>query len=256
MGRTISDVVGEIGLALPETHAARAHGMTDYRVGKKTFATYAINHHGDGRIALWLPLPPGGQAHWVDHDPEQFFVPPYVGPRGWLGVRLDRAPDWDRVAALVREAFTHVAPARLARTLPPVQPVEPPTDALPAEVIDPLAAPGAAALVDALRAYCLGLPEVSEVRQFGQPAWRAGRKTFCTVHRHRGRLEIQCWVGAEQQAMLTFDERYRIPPYIGHNGWIALDVETDPIREEIQGLVLGSYRHFALQRMLRALDGR
>jgi hypothetical protein len=71
------------------------------------------DHHGDGRLALWTAAPAGVQAEQVDDDPERFFVPPYVGYRGWLGVRLDRDPDWDEVAGIVADAWRCVAPKKL-----------------------------------------------------------------------------------------------------------------------------------------------
>jgi hypothetical protein len=68
----------------------------------------------DGRISLWCKAPPGSQMVLVGADPERFFVPPYVGHLGWVGVRLDRRPDWDEVAALVKRSYRLVAPKRLA----------------------------------------------------------------------------------------------------------------------------------------------
>jgi len=62
------------------------------------------NHHGDGRFAIWCAAPDGMQKVLVDSDPERFFVPPYVGHRGSLGVRLDRGLDWDELAGLVEAA--------------------------------------------------------------------------------------------------------------------------------------------------------
>lgn len=253
-GTTPSDVVREICLDLPEVEEVMAHGSPDYRVAGKTFATHVINHHGDGHVALWLNVPAGAQEHYTAMDPERFYVPPYVGPRGWLGVDLDRGLGWTRVAELIREAYGKVAPARLAAEVPELREVKPPTRQLQPEEIDPLVAPHAVALLDRLRPFCLGLPEVQEVRQFGNPAWQAGKKTFCTVSRYDRRLEIHAWVGAEQQVGLTFDERYRIPAYTGRNGWIALNAEDGVIWEAVEHLVLGSYRHFALKRMRKQLD--
>lgn len=255
MTRTLIDVARELCLGLPEVEEVPAHGMPDFRVGSRTFATLAINHHGDGHLALWLKSPPGTQEQLTEREPSAFFVPPYVGPRGWLGVDLDRGLDWQRIAELIRQAYAEAAPPRLRQALPPPSPVQAPTHAVDPEVIDPLAVPHAAALLERLRAFCADLPEVSERRQFGQPSWQAGKKTFCTVSRYQRRLEVHGWVGAEQQATLTFDERYRIPPYTGHNGWIALDVEDEMLWDAVTGLVMQSYRHFALKRMLRQLDG-
>ena len=71
------------------------------------------DHHGDGRFAVWCAAPEGIQRMLVEADPERFFVPPYVGHRGWLGVRLDRALDWDELAGIAEDAYAEVAPARL-----------------------------------------------------------------------------------------------------------------------------------------------
>ena len=71
------------------------------------------DHHGDGRFAIWCAAPAGLQQALVEADPELYFVPPYVGHRGWLGVRLDRALDWDELAGIVEDAYAEVAPAQL-----------------------------------------------------------------------------------------------------------------------------------------------
>ena len=71
------------------------------------------DHHGDGRFALWCAAPTGMQQILVESDPDRFFVPPYVGRRGWLGVRLDRALDWDEIAGIAEDAYAEVAPTRL-----------------------------------------------------------------------------------------------------------------------------------------------
>ena len=101
-------------LVLPEVVERLSHSAPSFFVrGKKTFVMFLDDHHGDGRLALWCAAPPGVQAEQVTEDPDRFFVPPYVGGRGWLGVRLDRAPDWDEVAAICTEAYRVVAPKRL-----------------------------------------------------------------------------------------------------------------------------------------------
>jgi predicted DNA-binding protein (MmcQ/YjbR family) len=75
------------------------------------------DHHGDGRLALWCPAPVGVQSQVVREEPERFFVPPYVGHRGWIGVRLDRDVDWDEIAGVVRDAYRLVVPRRIADAL-------------------------------------------------------------------------------------------------------------------------------------------
>jgi hypothetical protein len=74
---------------------------------------FLTNHHGDGRLAIWCAAAPGMQAMLVEADPERFFVPPYVGHRGWLGFRLDRKLDWDELAGIAEDAYVEVAPPKL-----------------------------------------------------------------------------------------------------------------------------------------------
>jgi hypothetical protein len=86
-----------------------SHGAPTFFVrGKRSFATVHANHHGDGRFALWLAAPEGLQALLVEADPERFFVPPYVGHRGWLGFRLDRGYEEDELAGLLEDAYEAV----------------------------------------------------------------------------------------------------------------------------------------------------
>ena len=255
MAKDISDAVREVCLSFPEAEEKPSRGSPDFRVGGKTFATFIVNHHGDGNIALWLNAPPGAQEHYAGNEPEHYFVPPYVGPRGWLGVHLDKGLRWATIAERAREAYSKVAAKTLVAQIGSTIEIEPPTETLPPEEFDPMASVRAQTVLAELREICLGLPETSEVTQFGRPAWKAGKKTFVTAHRYEGRMGIQFWVGADRQATLTFDDHYKIPAYTGHNGWIELDVEDDANWEEIEELALSSYRHFALKRMLNELDG-
>ena len=103
-----------ICLAFPETSERLSHGAPTFFVrGKKAFLMVLTNHHGDGRFAIWCAAAEGMQKVLVDADPERFFVPPYVGHRGWLGVRLDRGLDWDELAGIAEDAYAEVAPAKL-----------------------------------------------------------------------------------------------------------------------------------------------
>jgi hypothetical protein len=106
--------VREICLALPETSERLSHGAPSFFVrGKRAFLMVLTNHHGDGRFAIWCAAPGGVQGMLVEADPERFFVPPYVGHRGWLGVRLDRGLDWEELAGIVEDAYAEVASAKL-----------------------------------------------------------------------------------------------------------------------------------------------
>lgn len=255
MAKNIGHAVREVCLSFPEAEEQPSRGAPYFRVRGKKFAGFIVNHHGDGRIALWLNAPPGAQDYYAGNEPEHYFVPAYAGPSGWLGVNLDKGLRWTTIARRVREAYEKVAPRELAEAIGETIAIEPPSETLPIEEFDPLAKPRAQQVLPGFRAVCLALPETCEALQFGNPVWRAGKKTFAGAHARNDRVKLQFWAGADRQAMLTFDPRYSIPPYIGHNGWIELDVEDDANWEEIEALALFSYRHFALKRMLRALDG-
>jgi hypothetical protein len=106
--------IREICLGLPETSERLSHGAPTFFVrGKRAFVMVLSNHHGDGRFAVWCAAPDGMQKLLVDSDPERFFVPAYVGHRGWLGVRLDRGLDWEDLAGIVEDAYAEVAPPKL-----------------------------------------------------------------------------------------------------------------------------------------------
>lgn len=106
-------------LALPEVTERLSHGEPTWFVrGKKTFVSFADHHH-DARVACWCAAPAGAQAALVERSPDRYFVPAYVGGRGWVGVYLDVDVDWDELAALVADAFVVVAPAALAALVAP-----------------------------------------------------------------------------------------------------------------------------------------
>jgi hypothetical protein len=108
------DALRKLCLALPETTERLSHGEPTWFVrGKKTFVMFADHHHDD-LLAFWCPAPPGAQEELVRTEPERFFRPPYVGHRGWLGVRLDVDVDWAEIDRIVREAYRLVAPKTLA----------------------------------------------------------------------------------------------------------------------------------------------
>ena len=83
----------------------------------KLFAQLDDHHHGADHLAVWLPAPLGEQEAMIFTDPERFFRPPYVGPRGWVGVRIDGKVDWSVVSRLVTQAYGLVAPPRLREAL-------------------------------------------------------------------------------------------------------------------------------------------
>jgi len=106
-------------LALPDTAEKTAWGAPTFRIGKqqRVFAMFADDHHGDGRIALWVAAPRGKQEVVVGSEPERYYRPPYVGPSGWIGLVLERFDDRE-LAFHLQEAWEEIGarlPARRAR---------------------------------------------------------------------------------------------------------------------------------------------
>lgn len=104
--------VRRVCMSLPETTEKLSHGEPTFFVHKKVFAMFANNHHKDGHLAVWLPVPVGVQELLIEGSPETFFKPPYVGVRGWVGLELTNISDQD-LTSYIREAWTLIAPKRL-----------------------------------------------------------------------------------------------------------------------------------------------
>lgn len=115
--KRLYDRVRKMCLALPEAHEKVAWGEPTFRVRDRMFVMFANNHHGDGRVAIWCKAAPGAQEDLVRADPKQFFVPPYVGTAGWIGIQLDEGIDRGILAGLVKDGYLEVAPKKLAALL-------------------------------------------------------------------------------------------------------------------------------------------
>jgi hypothetical protein len=106
-------MVREICLALPGAGERLSHGAPAFFIdGKQAFVMFMDDHHGDGRLALWCAAPPGAQAALTASSPDRYFVPPYVGHRGWIGLRLDRDATPDEIAGVIEDAWLDRAPKR------------------------------------------------------------------------------------------------------------------------------------------------
>jgi hypothetical protein len=113
------DRLRAICLSFPEVTERVSHGAPTWFVrDKSTFVTYwADGHHANLFPHLWCAAPPGVQQELVETEPERFFRPPYVGRRGWIGLRLDRKVDWSEVATICEEAYRVIAPPALVKVL-------------------------------------------------------------------------------------------------------------------------------------------
>jgi hypothetical protein len=110
--------VRKVCAALPEVEERPSHGSPAWFVrGKKTLAMFVDDHHGDGILGIWCAAPPGVQEQMIDEDPAVFFRPPYVGHRGWVGVRLSRTVTDAELRSILEDAFRVVAPKTLVARL-------------------------------------------------------------------------------------------------------------------------------------------
>jgi predicted DNA-binding protein (MmcQ/YjbR family) len=116
--RRLIERVRKICMAFPEANERVSHGEPTWFAGKgKVFAMIDGHHHDSPHLSVWLPQPVDAQEALIGADARRFFKPPYVGGKGWVGVVLDTRPDWAVVAALVRDAYLHVATAKLKSRL-------------------------------------------------------------------------------------------------------------------------------------------
>jgi phosphoribosylglycinamide formyltransferase-1 len=108
--------VTKICLALPEAARELMGGRhAGFRVRKKVFAYFLNDHHGDGIVSICARVLPGDNTALIAAQPERFYMPAYIGPRGWVALRLDRGKvDWKEVAELVKTSYQLVAPKRIA----------------------------------------------------------------------------------------------------------------------------------------------
>lgn len=114
--KTPLDRLRPICLGLPEAieNVFGGHTTPTFRVRDKIFV---MQTEDDGRPGMWCKAPPGAQRILVASDPDRFFAPPYVGPKGWIGMHLDRSPDWDLARDLILDSYRMTAPKRLVREL-------------------------------------------------------------------------------------------------------------------------------------------
>ncbi len=119
MKRDPTERLRALCLSLPEAHEVEAWGEPTFRVRNKIFAMHAsaATHHGGGRTSVWCKAKPVTQDMMIRAEPNRYYSPPYVGPKGWVGVWLDKSPDWNALEGLVLDAYRLTAPRRLVALL-------------------------------------------------------------------------------------------------------------------------------------------
>ena len=111
-------LLSQISLALPETSREDQGSHASFIIRKKVFAYYLNNHHGDGIVSVCCKVLPGDNQRLIAASPHKFYLPAYIGPRGWIGLRLDLPTvDWAEVQELLRGSYAQIAPKKLSSLL-------------------------------------------------------------------------------------------------------------------------------------------
>lgn len=215
-----------ICMALPATGEKLSRGAPVFHVKDRLFVMFLDEHHDDGRIAAWCKATHEEQRRLVAEDPDQYFVPPYVGVSGWVGVRLDRPQtDWIALSMIAENGWTAVAPkaVREGRWVPKGKPPPPPVR----KTTDARVAREALARVKTLG---LALPD-AECEQEGQHAcFRVRGKVFAWFldnHHGDGRVSICVKTGTEEAARLAKKdpERFHLPAYMTRQGYVGVRLD-------------------------------
>lgn len=205
------------------TEEKLSHGAPFFHVRGRGIVSFANEHHGDGHVAVWCKATLDAQKRLVAKQPDVYFVPPYVGVKGWVGMRLEHpAMDFDALAMLVEEAWRSVVPKRLEHA-EPTEPSPPPTY----PTTDPAVVEAALAK---LTTMCEGLADVHTERSGYSVTFRVGRKPFAYLfdnHHRDGIVGVGVRVPLKEAAALVkaSPRRYYMPPYIGPKGWVAMRVD-------------------------------
>ncbi|HEX8795081.1 MAG TPA: MmcQ/YjbR family DNA-binding protein [Polyangiaceae bacterium] len=226
----IYERVYRMALGFPGAEHKLSHGAPSFHVRGKMFLNFVDSHHGDGRVGVWCKATPGDQKRLVAQDPARFYVPPYVGVKGWVGVRLDQAKaDWIELAILVEEAWASVAPnsvkrsgAAVARPAPP-PPKRPSTDAKVAKVA-----------VEKLSAICLALPETSCERSGSHATYYVRKKVFAYfLDNHHGdeivAAAFKLPKGGNRKLAKADPKRFYLPQYMHGAGYVGMRLDTKKV---------------------------
>jgi predicted DNA-binding protein (MmcQ/YjbR family) len=110
--------VTAICMEMPEATVEHSGSHATFRVRKKVFAYFLDDHHGDGIVSVCVKTRLGENLDVVKRDPSRFYMPAYIGSRGWVGIRVDvKGVDWDEVVQFVKESYRAIAPKTLARAV-------------------------------------------------------------------------------------------------------------------------------------------
>ncbi|HEX3770802.1 MAG TPA: MmcQ/YjbR family DNA-binding protein [Polyangiaceae bacterium] len=240
--------VRDLCFGFPAVDEKLSHGMNAFFVRGKMFLSFVHDHHGDGNLGVWVKSTHEDQKAKVAEDPGQFYVPPYVGVKGWLGVRLNvPSTDWIGLQLIVEEAWVSTAPSSVKRggvaPVPASKRGAPPVRG----TTDPEVVAEARAKLTKIAA---ALPEVT-VEDGHFPTFRVKKKPFAyLLDNHHGDGIVAVAVktpkagkGSQASLLKSDPKRFFSPQYMGHNGWVGVRVDAKRTHwTELAALVEASYR--------------
>jgi hypothetical protein len=249
--------VRAICLGFPAAEEKLSHGAPSFHVRGKMFLTFHDNHHGDTRLAVWCKSTLAEQKTLVAGNPARFFVPPYVGVGGWVGVRVDAAEaDWIELSMLVEEGWRAVAPPRVARGEEAPAPRRVPSPS-PRVTTDENVAHAALARLAKL---CLALPEAVCEREGRHATFTVRKKVFAYfLDNHHGDGVIGACVRGDKRANAALvskhPKRYFSPAYIGSRGYLGVRLDMARVDwKDVGARVAESYRSVAPKKLLEGLS--
>jgi hypothetical protein len=237
----------EICLRFPATDEKLSHGTPAFHVRGKLFLMFVDDHHGDGRIGVWCKSTLEEQRRLVADDPGRYFVPPYVGVKGWVGVRLDgETPDWIALSILVEDAWRSVAPPRVLRgeIAPEVRTQPPPTRVTTDASV-------AHEALERLTTICLEFPGAERERAGKHATFRVRKRVFAYfLDNHHGDGFVAVCVKGDGRTnaklIASSPGRFFLPPYIGSRGFLGVRLDAELVDwEDVRARVAASYASVA-----------
>jgi hypothetical protein len=249
--------VYRMALGFPGAEHKLSHGAPSFHVRGKMFLNFVDDHHGDGRVGVWCKATLADQKRLVAQNPQRFYVPPYVGVKGWVGVQLDQAnADWIELAILVEEAWTSVAPKSVTRGGAPVAKPAPPPPKRP--TTDAKVAQQAR---EKLTAICLALPETSCERSGSHATYYVRKKVFAYfLDNHHGDEMVAAAFkvpkGGNRKLAKADPKRFYLPQYMHGHGYVGMRLDTKKVEwSEVAELARESWLLSAPATLARTLTG-
>jgi hypothetical protein len=245
--------VREICLRFPAAEEKLSHGAPSFHVRGKMFLMFVDDHHEDGRVAVWCKAELPEQRRLVASNPARFFVPPYVGVKGWVGVIVDPArADWIELSILVEHGWSSIAPAKVLKEghVTSGKPLPP---AAPRVTTDAKVARDA---LEKLTAICLALPGASREREARHASYRVGKKVFAYfLDNHHGDGNVAACVKGDKReharAIAKDPTSFYLPAYVGPRGYLGIRLQAKRVDwKDVTARVTAAYEIVAPKRLL------